>query len=233
MVDNWVQRGLSSMKDFPRFLAKLKGLVKFLRSEMAVAEIIKCLERDGAHDVAEQLRRAKLVSFANWRWGTIGDVCEGLGGFLESFTASFDPTPLADQRDTTELKNVVSALSSPEWLALFKFVRWFAAWLTPLMEWIGGCPCHQRVDGGAKDCVRKGRRLREAFSHATRVLEAGLVEATAWGPEDYDGDANLWRECQGAVRYTCILAKEKLGYLNKVPYLLARLDEPGLRDQCL
>lgn len=157
MVDNWVQRGLSSMKCIPRFLAKLESLVKFLRSDMTVAEIVKCLERDGAHDVAEQLQRAKLVSFASWRWRTIGDVCNGLGDLLESFAASFDPIPFVDQRDATELKNVVSALSSPEWLGLFKFVRWFAARLAPLLGWIGGCPVISMPTTVPKSACASGR----------------------------------------------------------------------------
>lgn len=43
----------------------------------------------------------------------------------------------------------------------------------------------------------------------------------------------MWRECQGAVRFTCVYAKEKVGFLDRVPYLLARLPEaqprPALR----
>lgn len=56
MVDNWIQRGLSSMRSFPGFLVKLKSVLKFLRNEVNLAEICKCLERDGAPGLADLVR---------------------------------------------------------------------------------------------------------------------------------------------------------------------------------
>lgn len=179
------------------------------------------------------LRAAKLVSFAQWRWGTLAKVCESLSGFLTSLAENFDPEPFKDQRDKVEFKNVLAALKSPQWHNMFSFVRWYTEWLTPLQEWIGGCPCHEPQEEGAKDCPRKGRRIVEAHTHAVQILDAGLADANDWLVARFGGDVDLWREGQGVVRFTVALAKEKIGHLDKVPYLLARLSEPGIRDRCL
>lgn len=233
MVDNWLQRGLSSMTHFPAFLVKLKSLVKFLRSEPVLLELCRGLEAGGASGLADMLKQSKLVSFAAWRWGTLGDVCKALSAFLASLVERFDPEPFADQRDSTEFKHVLGALRSPLWNRFFWFVKWFADWLTPLMEWVGGCPCHRAGDEGAATCHRKGRRLAEASSKVADTLSFGLAQANDWTPNDFGGDAELWAECQGAVRFTCGLAREKVAYLEKVPYLLTRLPEAGVRARCL
>lgn len=235
MVDNWLQRGLSSMKAFPAFLAKLKSVIKFLRSELNREEVSRCLERDGAEGLAQVVRTAKLVSFANWRWGTLAAACKELGRFLESLAPRFDPTPFQDMRDTTEFKNVLSAFRSVPWRRMFSFVSWFVSWLDPLMQWAGGCCCHGLEDflQAKVSCHRRGRRLAEAHAEVQRVLEAGLSEANQWTPGDFDLDLDLWGECQGAVRFTHILAQEKSSFLDKVPYLLSRLPEAGVRDRCI
>lgn len=115
MADNWLQRGLSSLSAFPAFLAKLKSMIKFLRSDLNREEVGRGLESDGAEGLAQIVRSARLVAFARWRWGTLAECCKGLGRFLESMAAKFDPAPFQELRDTTEFKNVVSAFRSASW----------------------------------------------------------------------------------------------------------------------
>lgn len=69
------------------------------------------------------------------------------------------------------------------------------------------------------------RRLAEAHSKVCQVMDQMLDDANAWTPERFGGDTILWQECQGAVRFTCIYAREKVEFLDRVPYLLARLPE--------
>lgn len=47
LVDSVIQRGLCSLHRFPGYWAKLKCIARFLRSDLNLAEISRCLERDG------------------------------------------------------------------------------------------------------------------------------------------------------------------------------------------
>lgn len=71
LADHVLQRGLTSLTGFPGFLAKIKSIVKFLRSELAMDAIRRCLERDGYPAVAAVMRKASWVSFAAWRGGPL------------------------------------------------------------------------------------------------------------------------------------------------------------------
>ena len=84
MLDNIIQRGLSSMRSFPGFLEKLKAIVRFLRNELVLDEVCRCLQRDGFDGLAAVLRKAKLTTFANWRWGTLAAVTKVLDTFISS-----------------------------------------------------------------------------------------------------------------------------------------------------
>lgn len=227
VMDNVLQKGLCSMQGFPGFLQKLKSVVRFLRSELVVGEVCRSLERDGQHALAEMVRGASLVSFAAWRWGTLAEVCAKLGGFLDSLSRNFDPTPFTQQRDSAEFRQVLLAFRSAAWRRTFEFVGWFSRHLSELMSWVGGCPCHPvGSDGpGGGGCDRKGRRLVEAHSKVEGVVGSMLSEANEWAMEDFGGDTALWREAQGVVRFACLYAREKCAFFDKIPYLLARLGE--------
>lgn len=227
MVDNVIQRGLSSLVEFPSFLTKLKSIVKFLRNDLVAGEVCRCLRRDGCGALAEVIEKTSLVSFAAWRWGTLRDVCKSLSIFLSSLVERFDPKPFADNRDSAELKNVLAAFRSQRWRRLFVFVTWFTDKLTALMDWVGGCPCHETNDsfGAVVECERKGRRLPEVHDKVMQVLSHMLEEAEGWTPAFFDGDITLWQECQGCVRFVDVHAREKAAFLNKFPYLFAKLPQ--------
>lgn len=232
MIDNLIQKGLSSMKSFLGFLSKLKALVRLLRSELIMGEICRRLQREGLPAVVEMIRKSSLANFAAWRWGTLAQVCGALSCYLETLVDNFDFSTFvaAEQRDSEEAKQVCAALRSPAWHRMFHFVNWFASELTGLMNWVGGCSCHDVGDNSAeaKKCTQKGRRLTEAYDKVLQVVTTMLDEANSWPPAHFGGDLELWRECQGAVRFTNLLAREKAAFLDKVPYLLARLSEASM-----
>ena len=75
--------------------------------------------------------------------------------------------------------------------------------------------------------------MRQAFTYATSALKAGLYEANAWH-DSYWGlgrDANL--NIQAAVRSVYAQARQKLRHLDRIPYLLCRLEEPGVAARAL
>ena len=87
--------------------------------------------------------------------------------------------------------------------------------------------------GEIVQCERKGRRLCDADAEVLRVLPPGLAQAQDWHVQHFEGDVDLWRESQGVVRSTHALAKEKMGFIGKIPYLLASLQKPGVRAACI
>lgn len=115
---------------FPAFAAKLKSIVRFLCNELVVVkEIGRCLRRDGHPSLADMVEKASLVTFAN-----LASVTEVLNGFIGSLAAHFDAAAFADQRDTTELKNVVATFRSAAWHRQLRFVTWFVEQVSALMD---------------------------------------------------------------------------------------------------
>ena len=161
-------------------------------------------------------------------------VCEGLAHILDSLVANFDPAPFQRQRDAVTLRKMVEALQSPTWRHRFDLVSWFTSWLGRLTSWVGGCSCHEHllVLGQKVDCHRKGRRLPEAYDYGMNTLRSGLREANSWSPEFWrmpgDHDAQV-----GCVRSTFLIGARKFHFLDRLPWLLCRLDRPGVRDRVL
>ena len=53
-----------------------------------------------------------------------------------------------------------------------------------------------------------------------------------WQASRFGGWAML-QQCQGCARACYWMAVERLQVFDRVPFLLARLDEPGVRNRCL
>ena len=81
------------------------------------------------------------------------------------------------------------------------------------------------------DCLYAGRRVRTAYAWASAALRAGLEEAEGWDVNEF-GLPNV-DELQGAVRASVSYGMDLLDPYSRIPFLAARLDEPGIRDQCL
>lgn len=53
-----------------------------------------------------------------------------------------------------------------------------------------------------------------------------------WRPSLVGGHIAL-STLQGVVRMVVVLGKQKLDFLDTIPFLFCRLSEPGIRDKCL
>ncbi len=60
-----------------------------------------------------------------------------------------------------------------------------------------------------------------------------LREGNAWSIHDFDGRVRLWQTAQGCVRSAYSFASRKIDFLAAVPWLLVRLEEPGVTAECL
>jgi hypothetical protein len=50
---------------------------------------------------------------------------------------------------------------------------------------------------------------------------------------DFGGDLELYQDAVGIMSFCMFLLDEFFGIFNHIPYLFARLDEPGVRDICI
>ena len=233
--DTVLRRSLSSLSFFPEWMSRTRALVAFLRSAPLRSQLAKLITSAGRPAIAEMVLALKLPTIATWRWKTLAEVCRALEPAIQTLKQNFDATPFKNTRDLSRLTRVEAALTDEDWYKQFRFVLWLTSWLTSIMTWIGGCDCHPRQQGqpdpAGAACPRKGRRLKHAY--AVAELERGLAEANGWQPQHFELGEIVWQELQGCVRHSVHLAHQKIRFLNEVPYLLVRLDQPGVRDECM
>ena len=83
--------------------------------------------------------------------------------------------------------------------------------------------------------LHNGRRLGEAEAYVDTALNAGLNACNIFTPctfsdgFDYDGVVEL----QTAVRGAYVLARKRHEWRSRLPYLLVRMFEPGMKSRIL
>ena len=60
-----------------------------------------------------------------------------------------------------------------------------------------------------------------------------MQEVNSWQAARLGGNTELLRQGQACMQGTTALVLEKLKYLDEIPYLLARVNEPGIAARCL
>lgn len=226
-----IRKGLVGMLSFPAWLKKLKSLVRLMRDHSLLEVLVTGLEAQGAHGLSALLTDAKCPSFAKWRWCTLHACCQSMKGFIRSLAQHFDPVWFAAIRDQEIVRDVLAALRSEHWLSLLDFITWYSQWLTDILEWVGGCDCHP--DDGAASCNYKGRRLAHAYTYASHALREGLGQANDWRIGAFRMSQHSLTEAIGCVRVSFAFGVTALDYLDRVPVLLCRLGQPGVRHRVL
>ena len=100
------------------------------------------------------------------------------------------------------------------------------------MAWGSDCPIHALGECFA-GCLLKGRRLHQAYSHVWTILQSGLEEANSWTDYTWGLGVGTAARLQGAVRMVYHAAQQRLRWLNRIPWLCARIGEPGVAERCL
>ena len=206
--------------------------MRFLRSHTNIDLIVKALKPIGYHGLATVMKKVQIPTFAEWRWGKVKLITISFNSFWTSLAAVFKPTWFGKLRDLTDLKRLTAALKSDKWHQQLFVVSYVSLWLTDIQEWIGGCDCADNTDSDGSDqpheCNRSGRRLASAYDFANASLQDGLDEANKWTAAAVGGYTTLFAEATGAVRSAHQLGHVKIKHLGVIPYLLARLLEPGM-----
>ena len=152
-------------------------------------------------------------------------------GVIDALAAHIDWTCFGNVADTVRLDKWKRALrlDSSFWTE-FEFVLWFCVWLGGLLRWIGTCPCNH--DKGVV-CWWRGRWLHKAYNKALEVLREGLDEAAQWPMHRFRDNQVVWQQGVAAVRQVYALGREGVAYLKTLPYVLARLEEPGIAQEAI
>ena len=230
-----LRRGLSSLSWFPQWLESFKCVVKFFRLSTMVSQMCKHLLVEMQLPViAEMIRDTSVPSIAEWRWGTLYKAVKAVKTILLSLSAHFEPDLFKNAADPVTMKRCAQALRSPHWISCFEFVFWYCYWICSIQSWGGGCACHSADDTAV--CKFKGRRLEEAETFVEGELERGLIEANGWSEQHFFGQAGTLADLlqlQVCVRGAVHLARMRFDYLGKLPWLIARILHPGVRERCI
>lgn len=224
--DLMTRNGLCSATWFPMWLEGLQSIVSVLRhSAHVAASLARHLRRQQLGGAAAVIGRAKLPDFAEWRRGHCSRVVATCLAFSRPFAEVSTAEVLSDSRDSVGIVKV---------RIRYHFGRWYCDWMGGIMRLGHGCICHEQelLVGKAVDCDKKGRRLPQAYSFATEALRRGLEEANSWAPEDQGGDLGAPTQFEACVRGADKLPMRKVGFLDRLPYLLARLGELHVRSRC-
>ena len=191
---------------------------------------MKDLRRRAHNGLANILKKLTLKKFTNWRWCTIDDVLKEINTIFASLSTFFREEPFRNMRNATLLRKTLRALKEMAWRWQKKFVTWYSDWLCSLLRWQGGCDCHDPEDKSdeAQNCFFRGRRLKTAYTHACRHLDAGLAESRSWDAAYFGGSQAVLDAAVACVASTYTSLKQQLRYLDEPPLLWARMREPGV-----
>ena len=230
-VDNLIRRGLAGLTFIPRFLEEVKSLVSFCRDHSMVQEFEASLRRRGLNALADAIVALSLPKFADWRWHTLHEVMDTLIELIPSLQQAWDAQLFANARDTTRLQHITRGFLRASFLPEALFVTWYCELLDNMMSWIGFCDCH--AEGEGRQCWRRGRRLKHAYAYVRDTLSEALEEARRWTAASWDGFEWLLHEAQATIRYIYVLGLQNVAYMEQLPWLLVRLDEPGVLQRCI
>lgn len=234
MWDLLTRRGLFLLPWMPLFIKRIKALTKFLREDLDL--LCQDLGDRGHCGLAGMLRKAAMPNFAAWRWATLDRCCEEVSKWASSLAMFFNAKPFRCQRDKAGLKLVMDALYTPAFHDQLRVVSWFCSQMTRVLNWGAGCSCHSQAWHTQEErdsCQWKGRRLGEAWQYGMKAMDLALAEIQSWSAADLNDNAELLRQAQACMRGAWLLARDKLAFLDTLPFLLGRLEQAGVRDRVL
>ena len=226
-----------SLQFFPSWLNGFRALVSFFRSNILVDALCKRIEDNGYIVISSMIKNVSMPSIAEWRWGTLRAACLAIDGVLETIREHFDHRQFKNAKDPITMKKAADSLASPSWMSDFKFVLWFTQWICEIQSWGKGCSQQEaaKAEGHTHyDHMHNGRRLPEAEMYVDSKLNAGLQASNLWNLSLFGGiSQEKLSMLQVCVRGTFVLAKIRHQHLSTVPWLLAMLLQPGVKQRCI
>ena len=142
---------------------------------------------------------------------------------------------LYDDQDTARSLYTKRICGDKMWMVHFQVVVYIIEWLCFIQSCGTGCDCHaeERARLGRRnvECPWKSRRMAVAYTFAMEQLKRALREVDAWATRTLGCDEAFLSMVQGTVRGNYLLGERHVSYLDYIPYLLGRLEQPGVRDR--
>lgn len=237
-MDLVLRDSLCSLRWFPNFLKILKALSGFLRVHTWTHKLQEHYKNNGMPGIAQMIGQTLPPGFAEWRWGTLAAVLRAVAPVLHTLQASFPFALFRNSRDGGKLESIAQGFRFQPWYTWqWEFATFMADHITELSNWGSGCACHEDElqESGATSvkCWLKGRRVHEAWDKITSVRGSMSQVASEWTSLGLGCSFIELGELQGTVRLVHVLLDRKFLYLSRIPYLLLRLPEAGVRDECI
>ena len=232
LIDNLIRFVLCSLPWFPRFLKDVKCLIKLMYIHSnSIADMFDEADLNGA---AVVVRRTRPIRFAEWRWGTLDQCCKSVEYVLEILRNNISVLRawLAKLRDSKVRLGAMRAIESADFQLHFNYTKWFCRHMGSLQTWGTGCFCHsaELIAGETVDCNMKGRLVPYAYDKAESAILAMTKESNEWTHQQWGG-MQLRMQLHGSIGALRQRAHLKLKFLKEVPYLFAKLGEPGVKEE--
>ena len=215
---------------FPRFIRNFRAIVSLLKDGQARDHLCRKLRQAGRVAIAEMVKSLSLTDIISWRWHSLRrDLC-ALEHVLPALASAIDWDWFSASGDPTRIGHARDALDNASFFAEYVFVMFITTWIDDLFLWIGRCRC-----GCAEgvQCFYRGRLLKWAYTHAVNAFNEGLAVAEEWVVNFFDGYVYVWQQGLAATRMVFNAGLQAVSYLDKLPWLLARLDMQGVARRCI
>ena len=233
-----LKRTLSSLSWFAPWLDGLKSIIAFCRSLLWRGIMVRHVRHSlGKPIIAAMIDAIRVPSVAEWRWGTLWSAVSNLQPTIHTLGSYFDPTLFSTSKDAKKLKSASQCLHSSDWQSQFEFIVWFTTWICEIQSW--GKGSKQRDEalaaGTEYNALCNGRRMGEAEVYVDTALTKGLSACNSFTCSTFGDsfdDAGVL-ELQVAVRGAYVLGRKRHEWLSRLPYLLVRMFEPGMKSRIL
>jgi len=243
-MESWLGHSPQERTWLPQLAANLSGFFaqhhQIFRTRILVEALGKKLA--GYPAIAQLIMSVHTVSIAAWRWGTLHRATSELATCIGTLAAHWDSSIFDRARDPVTLKNAGKALASASFRWQFEFVVFYTEWLCTIQSWGKGCAQLEQARAAGtesqlsdRDRMQCGRRLHEAERYVHAELNRGLLEANAWTVDSFGFGCSFLEleSLKVCCRASFALAHKRHKYLSLLPWLLARLDEPGIKQRCI
>ena len=234
-----LHRGLTSLSWFVHFLERLKAIITFWHSNLWRGTLVRHLIH--VHHliaIGKLINEMMMPGIAAWRWGTLWLACSALQQPMqETLTHDFDASPFRTSKDSKKISVAQQALACRTWTSRYEFVSWFADWICRIQSWGKGSKQRDAAlrTGSEYNHLYNCRRLGEAEAYVNASLTQGLAECQEWDVGTFGSGFSYDDivELKTCVRASYVLAEKRHAYLSRLPYLIVRIFEPGVKSRIL
>ena len=237
LIDSCMRGSLEGMSWWPDWQRRAKIVCQWLQPRTRREFLASCLESAGGQAAGAPALVASLGKtcdrFADWRWQTLGKVCDGLTRMEDAVRLAVAPMTQAADLRSRDGPGAVAFLNTAKEDAFWEKAKMLRIAIRPMLDfagWIKGCDCHEAdlTEGRSVECPWKGCRAPSLGARLGGLLaELTAVRDGAADHGHLAGDVGLL-----ASRLVS-LARVKFNWVDQVPFLAWQLADRVVARQFL